>query len=65
MPSGGLTASPPREDNRLGGGDQHPAAAAAVGIGPREHLEAHGIPVRVDAPGVGANLQDHPEGIVE
>ena len=30
------------------------------GIGPREHLEAHGIPVIRDAPGVGRNLRDHP-----
>ena len=35
------------------------------GIGPREELEAHGIPVRVDLPGVGANLQDRYEvGVV-
>ncbi|MGI6877799.1 GMC family oxidoreductase [Microbacterium sp. gxy059] len=35
------------------------------GIGPREHLEEVGIEVRVDAPGVGENLQDHPEGVVQ
>lgn len=29
------------------------------GIGPRYHLEELGIPVLVDAPGVGQNLQDH------
>jgi choline dehydrogenase-like flavoprotein len=29
------------------------------GIGPAEELEAHGIAVRHDLPGVGANLQDH------
>jgi choline dehydrogenase len=29
------------------------------GIGPAEHLKAHGIPVLVDKPGVGGNLQDH------
>ena len=29
------------------------------GIGPRALLESHDIPVRVDAPGVGQNLQDH------
>lgn len=29
------------------------------GIGPADHLGAHGIPVRVDLPGVGSNLQDH------
>lgn len=30
------------------------------GLGPAEMLRAQGIPVRVDAPGVGADLQDHP-----
>jgi choline dehydrogenase len=30
------------------------------GIGPADHLGEHGIPVRVDLPGVGANLGDHP-----
>jgi choline dehydrogenase len=29
------------------------------GIGPADHLEAHGIDVRADRPGVGRNLQDH------
>ncbi len=29
------------------------------GIGPAADLAAHGIDVRLDAPGVGANLQDH------
>ncbi|CAF4813547.1 unnamed protein product, partial [Rotaria sp. Silwood2] len=29
------------------------------GIGPREELEQHGIPVIVDLSGVGKNLQDH------
>ncbi|UCE30534.1 MAG: GMC family oxidoreductase N-terminal domain-containing protein [Burkholderiales bacterium] len=33
------------------------------GIGPGEHLQALGIPVLVDAPGVGANLHDHPDVI--
>lgn len=31
------------------------------GIGPRGELENHGIPVRVDRPGVGENLQDRYE----
>lgn len=35
------------------------------GIGPREHLKEIGIPVRVDSPGVGSNLQDHPEAVVQ
>lgn len=34
------------------------------GIGPREHLEEVGVEVRVDAPGVGENLQDHPEAVI-
>ena len=31
------------------------------GIGPAEELQSHGITVRADRPGVGANLQDHLE----
>ena len=31
------------------------------GIGPAEHLRAHGIAVMADRPGVGQNLQDHLE----
>jgi choline dehydrogenase len=31
------------------------------GIGPRHELSSFGIPVLYDAPGVGGNLQDHPE----
>ena len=34
------------------------------GIGPTAHLREIGIPVRVDSPGVGANLDDHVEGLV-
>ncbi|WP_406723608.1 GMC family oxidoreductase [Streptomyces sp. GD-15H] len=35
------------------------------GIGPREELGRHGIPVRIDLPGVGTNLQDRYEvGVV-
>ncbi|GAA5228361.1 GMC family oxidoreductase [Paeniglutamicibacter antarcticus] len=35
------------------------------GIGPAEHLEEHGVEVLVDSPGVGSNLQDHPEGVIQ
>lgn len=35
------------------------------GIGPAEHLREVGVDVLVDSPGVGANLQDHPEGLVQ
>ncbi|MDL9945468.1 GMC family oxidoreductase N-terminal domain-containing protein [Gordonia sp. ABSL11-1] len=34
------------------------------GIGPTVHLREHGLDVLVDSPGVGANLQDHPEGVI-
>ncbi|MFP5071196.1 GMC family oxidoreductase [Pseudonocardia nantongensis] len=34
------------------------------GIGPAGHLREFGIDVRVDAPGVGSNLDDHVEGLV-
>ncbi|XP_045604147.1 glucose dehydrogenase [FAD, quinone] [Procambarus clarkii] len=30
------------------------------GVGPAQHLRQHNIPVIVDLPGVGHNLQDHP-----
>ena len=29
------------------------------GVGPRAHLEEHGLPCVADLPGVGANLMDH------
>ncbi|WKX70873.1 GMC family oxidoreductase [Streptomyces sp. XD-27] len=34
------------------------------GIGPRKDLEELGIPVAHDLPGVGENLQDHPESVI-
>ena len=44
---------------------QHAAAADAVGRRARRDAERHGIPVRVDLPGVGQNLQDRYEvGVV-
>ncbi len=35
------------------------------GIGPAEHLRQAGVSVRVDSPGVGEHLQDHPEGVIQ
>ncbi|MER7860778.1 GMC family oxidoreductase N-terminal domain-containing protein [Amycolatopsis japonica] len=35
------------------------------GIGPAEHLREVGVDVLVDSPGVGENLQDHPEGVIQ
>ncbi|MEU6051840.1 GMC family oxidoreductase N-terminal domain-containing protein [Streptomyces xanthochromogenes] len=34
------------------------------GIGPAEHLREVGVDVVLDSPGVGENLQDHPEGVI-
>ena len=38
---------------------QSPQLLQLSGVGPAELLQAHGIPVVVDAPEVGDNLQDH------
>src|SRR5207248_2446054 len=37
-----------------------PALLLRSGIGPADELRSIGVPVRVDLPGVGANLADHP-----
>ena len=37
-----------------------PTILMRSGIGPRQQLETHGIELHADAPGVGANLRDHP-----
>src|SRR5690606_1939675 len=37
-----------------------PGLLMRAGIGPGAHLQSLGIPVLVDLPGVGQNLQDHP-----
>jgi choline dehydrogenase len=48
-----------REVLLAAGSIQSPQLLQLSGIGPRALLEKHGIPVAVDAPGVGENLQDH------
>lgn len=37
-----------------------PKVLMLSGLGPREHLERHGINCLADLPGVGGNLQEHP-----
>lgn len=46
------------------GAFQTPALLMRSGLGPAAHLEELGLSVRADLPGVGANLMDHPEGVV-
>jgi choline dehydrogenase-like flavoprotein len=54
-----------REVILAGGVFNTPQLLMLSGIGPSEELGKHGIPVRVDLPGVGTNLQDHYEiGVV-
>ncbi len=40
-----------------------PSILMRSGIGPAEHLRSLGIAVRLDLPGVGENLADHPAGL--
>ncbi len=50
-----------REVILAGGAFNTPQLLMLSGIGPREELERWNIPVRVELPGVGANLQDRYE----
>jgi choline dehydrogenase-like flavoprotein len=54
-----------REVILAGGAFNTPQLLMLSGIGPREELERHGIPVRAELAGVGRNLQDRYEvGVV-
>jgi choline dehydrogenase len=54
-----------REVILSGGAFNSPQLLMLSGVGPRPHLDSLGIPVVVDLPGVGANLQDRYEvGVV-
>ena len=54
-----------REVVLAGGAFNTPQLLKLSGIGPREELERFGIPVRLELPGVGLNLQDRYEvGVV-
>ncbi|MEJ7932513.1 GMC family oxidoreductase N-terminal domain-containing protein [Ramlibacter sp. AN1015] len=54
-----VTVRARRETVLSAGSIGSPQLLQLSGIGPGELLQAHGIPVLHDLPGVGANLQDH------
>ncbi|WP_406233169.1 GMC family oxidoreductase [Nocardia sp. NBC_01009] len=58
------TVSARREVIVTAGAIDTPKLLMLSGIGPAEHLREVGVPVLVDAPGVGSNLDDHVEGLV-
>lgn len=47
-----------------GGAINSPQLLLLSGVGPREELEKHDIKVHHELPGVGRNLQDHPDALV-
>lgn len=53
------TARASREVVVAAGAINTPKLLMLSGIGPAAHLQAHGIALAADVPGVGANLQDH------
>ena len=58
------TATARREVVLSSGAIDTPKLLMLSGIGPAEHLRDVGVDVLVDSPGVGSNLQDHPEGVI-
>ena len=55
-----LTARADSEVILAAGAVGSPQLLMLSGVGPADHLREHGIMVRADSPGVGANLIDHP-----
>ncbi|MDF2177122.1 choline dehydrogenase [Aliiglaciecola sp. CAU 1673] len=54
-----------REVLLCAGAINSPQLLMLSGIGPADHLQEHGIEVKADLPGVGQNLQDHLDAIVQ
>ncbi len=59
-----LTLTARREVVLSAGAFQSPAILMRSGLGPVAHLQALGIAVQHDLPGVGANLHDHPDVVL-
>lgn len=53
-----------REVILAAGAINSPQLLKLSGIGPRDELEAHGIPVRQESPNVGEHLSDHPDTVL-
>ncbi|HWK41329.1 MAG TPA: GMC family oxidoreductase N-terminal domain-containing protein [Croceibacterium sp.] len=64
-PNGPQVIRARREVILSGGAYNSPHLLMLSGIGPAEHLKAHGIEVVHDSPGVGRNLQEHPTASLE
>ena len=54
-----ITVKAAREVLLCAGAVSTPVLLQRSGIGPSDVLQRHGVPVRLEAPGVGGNLQDH------
>lgn len=63
-PGQSFTLTATKEVILCGGAYNTPQLLMLSGIGPKEHLQSKGIPVRLNLPGVGRNLQDRYEVVV-
>jgi len=60
-----LTLQANKEVIVSGGAINSPQILMLSGVGPKQHLVKHGIACKVDLPGVGQNLQDHLDAIIQ
>jgi choline dehydrogenase len=60
-----LTLNANKEVIISSGAINSPQILMLSGIGPKQHLADHGIDCKVDLPGVGQNLQDHLDALVQ
>ncbi len=59
------TATARREVVLSAGAVGSPHLLMLSGVGPAAHLRSHGIDVKADLPGVGQNLNDHPDFVLK